>query len=213
MVLLYYTDLNLIRWSEIEHRINILPKIEQSKIYNLKFEKDRLMSLGGKLLLSLALSHYNETNSYDCLDIKYNDYGKPYIEGFPFSFNISHSSNIVICGFSDEGEIGVDIEEIRNVDIEEYHQVLNPSEYQMLKSGQTEDFFRLWTIKEAVMKAEGKGFYMDPISINIESLNDGNALTMEDKVWFIETLKIEGNMITIASSSNKKAIIQEISLF
>lgn len=213
MISLLYMNLSSIRWNSLEYYIDIVSDEEKNKIYKLRFEKDRLLSLGGKVLLSKALYQLGISKTDKLPPIGYNNYGKPYIKDFDIWFNISHTSSFVVCAISDQGDIGVDIENIRAIDIEEYRQILTTSEYQKLKTGSFEDFFHLWTTKEAVMKAEGKGFFMDPLSISVDLSNTSNRICIDTNIWFIETLRVQNNIIKIASTSLEKAIAKEICLF
>lgn len=73
--------------------------------------------------------------------------------------SISHSEGIVACAASDEGRIGIDVE-WQNPNrawaaiAAEY---FGPGEANRVLSGGAETFYRLWTLKEALGKAEGTG--------------------------------------------------------
>ncbi len=73
-------------------------------------------------------------------------------------FNISHSGNFSACIFHDE-KIGIDIERISNVDVGTISKNFHQQEYQFLESCQfsEEPFFKIWTQKEALLKACGCG--------------------------------------------------------
>lgn len=93
--------------------LKIFLKIEK-KIKRYKFKNDKILSLGAAILLDIGLKRIWERN----IKIIHNDYGKPYFKDFEkINFNISHSGEYVVCCFSDK-EIGVDIEKIRNHNIE-----------------------------------------------------------------------------------------------
>ena len=85
------------------------------------------------------------------------------------SFNLAHSGDGVLLGFTSGGEIGVDIEHHRQVShwqaIAERH--YSCRELAMLRSvggeEQREMFFRIWTRKEAVLKWLGTGLQV-PLS-------------------------------------------------
>ena len=91
--------------------------------------------------------------------------GKPFLPEYPaVRFNLSHSGNRALVAVARDGEIGVDIEEVRDgVRIVELAQrFLAPDEAAHLaRLGPPEDtdmFFRYWTCKEAFVKALGRGF-------------------------------------------------------
>src|SRR5690606_396531 len=100
------------------------------------------------------------------------NFGKPYLNDYPdFSFNHSHSQNFYALATSKQVQnLGIDIEELsRKVRFEALAQhAFHPEE---LKTWQTlaydpEYWFKVWTTKEAVLKASGLG-----IRINLNELN------------------------------------------
>jgi Phosphopantetheinyl transferase len=106
------------------------------------------------------------------MNIQTNEYGKPFIPGYPYHFNISHSDDLIICGVSDI-EIGVDCQTVdTNSNIEgiikrfftpdEQSYVLSgsPSSTPELRTNNLElrtRFTELWTLKESYIKALGTG--------------------------------------------------------
>ena len=85
--------------------------------------------------------------------------GKPFFPDFPHNhFNFSHSGEWVLCALSDEGEVGVDIETIRPRKDSLPRYVLSEEEFAAF-DGSWEDFFRLWTLKEAYVKYQGASIF------------------------------------------------------
>ena len=78
--------------------------------------------------------------------------GKPYTEISPVS--ISHSGDFVLVGIS-ENEIGVDIEIIKPFDKRLISRYFTPAEQKFIKTD--DDFFAIWTVKEAYLKMTGEG--------------------------------------------------------
>ena len=106
-------------------------------------------------------------------------YGKPYAmlrdERITTSFNISHSGKHGLIAFAPHGQLGVDVEErVAREDIDGLSRmVFGPNEQSALAltdgSRKIDLFFRFWTIKEALIKAVGMGFSLDPSSFEIPS--------------------------------------------
>lgn len=95
------------------------------------------------------------------LEFTYGKNGKPFIQGYPFFFNLSHSGAYVVCAVSDR-EIGVDIQEHRCGDVEKIAtRFFAPMEIQALsqcdEQGRKEKFFDMWAAKEAYGKYTGEG--------------------------------------------------------
>lgn len=83
--------------------------------------------------------------------------GKPTIPGGP-AFSISHAGNAAVCAV-DAGPVGIDIEPVTDIP-EGLLDSLAPSERAYVLARQGEEalrFFRLWTMKESIVKARGEG--------------------------------------------------------
>lgn len=104
-------------------------------------------------------------------------HGKPFatVNGLPVpdSFNVSHSGGHGLIAFAPAGRLGVDIEERvahRNLDLL-VESVLGEQEQALLArthgDTRTHLFFKLWTMKEALIKAHGTGMALDPSRVQI----------------------------------------------
>ena len=104
-------------------------------------------------------------------------HGKPFalVNGLPasISFNVSHSGNHGLIAVAAKGRLGVDVEERaprRNLE-NLIEGVFSPREKAELESlegcQQLHKFFRFWTIKEALVKAHGKGLSMKVAELEI----------------------------------------------
>lgn len=98
------------------------------------------------------------------------EHGKPFLLDHPgLRFNVSHSGSLALCAVSGEGDVGVDVEQVRTgVDHEALaRRFFCPSEYVGLANGMRlaastaadhrRAFFALWAAKEAYVKATGAG--------------------------------------------------------
>ena len=105
------------------------------------------------------------------------EHGKPgaLVGGKPVcaSFNVSHGGNHGLVAFAPRGRLGVDVEErnLRHDPDGHIRKVFAPREQEALAAARgdrkTWMFFRLWTIKEAVIKALGTGFSLDTSTFEI----------------------------------------------
>ncbi len=89
------------------------------------------------------------------------EHGKPFLPDYPqIHFNLSHCKGLIVCGFSDS-EIGVDAELIRPYNGRAAKRVFASEEMErvMNSSCPDEDFFRFWTLKEALGKNLGTGLF------------------------------------------------------
>jgi 4'-phosphopantetheinyl transferase len=139
-----------------------LPEAERGKITRLVIPQDRLNSLAGKLLLLWGLRQEQAFAGFP--EIFRDSYGRPYQKQIlNLDFNVSHSVEWVACGLSDCGRIGVDVERItdafdpavaaRCFTLKEIAAVDH-----LAPTAQAAAYCRLWTLKEAYLKAEGSTF-------------------------------------------------------
>jgi len=114
--------------------------------------------------------------------IAYGEKGRPRLENCPndtLDISISHTNGMVAFAFTQQGLIGVDVEDQeRNADIELLaREVFSPSEsarFHTLSSAARKDyFFKCWTLKEAYTKALGLGLYAGFRTIEFETFESG----------------------------------------
>lgn len=107
-------------------------------------------------------------------DISKTEYGKPYLEQFPqVTFNHSHSHKHYALAYSDTvKQVGIDIEDLdRKVRFEALAQhAFHPDELKhWAEMEYSEEFwFRVWTTKEAVLKASGLGIRLSLNELNTQ---------------------------------------------
>ncbi|MGT2551889.1 4'-phosphopantetheinyl transferase family protein [Acinetobacter geminorum] len=92
--------------------------------------------------------------------------GKPFVQSSKaVYFNLTHSADVIILAVTEEGEIGVDIEQVdREFEWRRVDSVLAPIEIEWIKKNELTDpfnvyqrFFQIWTLKEAYIKCTGEG--------------------------------------------------------
>jgi 4'-phosphopantetheinyl transferase len=109
-------------------------------------------------------------------------------------FNLSHTRGLVAAAVASRGAIGVDVERIdeAKADFAVAEAYFAPAEVALLKRAPPADrplfFFRLWTLKEAYVKAIGAGlaapldsfaFTLEPIDIAFRAGQSGDALAWQ----------------------------------
>lgn len=91
----------------------------------------------------------------------YNEYKKPISKNI--YFNISHSDNYVIMALNDKYDIGVDIENKNRIIKDKFiNNVSNDEELKIDK----EEFFKIWTSKESLLKCVGTGIVNNLKEVN-----------------------------------------------
>jgi len=171
--------------------------------------QDAQALLIGKLLLKRGL---NEFGFQDFLleNIQYNAFNRPYINARELDFNISHAGQYVICALSKQHRVGVDIEQVHPVDLQDFATCFTGPELDRLSRSPEFlfDFFNIWTIKEAVIKADGRG-----LQIPLQQFEAGEQIKLGDNLWHTHTLKIADGYISHLATNNalsEPVVIQKV---
>ena len=149
--------------------------------------QDRNASLLGKILLLEGLKKYGYPS--DFLDnLSYSPHNRPFLDD-SIDFNISHSGEYVVCAINNEGRVGIDIERMRPLDFSEFRNYMTSEEWNMMHESpdQLEYFYELWTVKESVIKGEGKGLSIPLLDIHWE----GETASVSNNLWYIRKILID----------------------
>lgn len=125
---------------------------------------------------------------WDKIKESYNDGRGVYADSI--HFNMSHAGNYVACVVADSC-VGIDIEGKRRISESVARRYFSQSERESIKSD--DDFFKLWTFKEALGKYSGQGI-MSSIEI---SEND-----VEDRVN-VRRCEYDGYQICVVSGQHR----------
>ncbi len=150
----------------VQNSFKLLNEDEKNKAQKFHFEKHRKRFTIARSSLKKILSFYLSISPQE-IEFTYNDYGKPNllekINNIDLQFNVSHSEDIAIYGITCHYLIGVDIEYIRPMSEAEnlakrFFSIQEYKHISLLSSAKKDrEFFKLWTAKEAYLKAIGKG--------------------------------------------------------
>jgi len=132
------------------------------------------------------------------LQFKDGDYGKPRLsDAFSgdLSFNMSHSHDVVLVAVARGRPVGVDVEKVRAdfpvLDVARSY--FSGSEYALLRSAPAERrpelFFTLWTQKEAVIKATGKGLQIPLADVDLAVESPGQEALLDGERYSIVSLQ------------------------
>jgi len=132
--------------------------------------------------LRLLLAHFLKCQPGD-ISFRFGPRGKPMLESDSrICFNMAHSASLALYAITVDCEIGVDVEELRNIpEIEQVasHYFSKAEASQLLSIGPgaaaREAFFRCWTRKEAYIKAIGDGLYLPLDQFQVTLLSDAPA--------------------------------------
>lgn len=188
----------------------VLPQSYRDKIIRFRNWKDAQLSLLGRLLLEHGIKTKFPEYS-DMLEIGYTSYNKPYFKHHNLKFNISHSKNMAICVLSDGADMGIDIEEIAPVNINDFKQYMTPFEWQEVVNAPIKEdaFYKYWTKKEAVIKADGRG-----LSIPLKSFEIKEELTqIEETSYVLKEILLDMNYTCYIALKKTKSLEKKKSFF
>lgn len=169
---------------ELPNFAGLLSADEKARAEKFHFAKDRRRYIIGRGLLRVLLSNYLEMES-SAFEFTYGLHGKPALEshfnGRVFEFNLSHSRDKVIYIFNWDQPIGIDIEYDHPLkDLDDFaFQFFTPNECNFIQSlpmdQKRESFFKIWTCKEAFLKANGSGLTSPINEVEVALTTDKTA--------------------------------------
>ncbi len=167
-----------------------MPEDIQERIRRYRKEENKYQLMIGRLLLKEGMQQLG-FKDFKLVDLFYNEFNCPlWREGI--HFNIAHSANVVACAFSTTIKIGLDVEQIRRINLNDFAYILNELDEQNIQQAGNAytAFFKIWTIKEAVTKAIGKGLSIDVQQIHIHE----RYAVFEGQKWWYQTLDLQENI-------------------
>lgn len=196
---IYIADISPLLDQAVYDRMRILAAEDRrAKADSMKSDKGRAQSLGAGLLLHEACRELAAAGmtGFECADehISYGEHGKPDFDqkwleenGFgEMHFSLSHSGDRVMCGIS-TAPIGCDVEIVKRRDMKIARRFFCEEEYEDIMSqvdddAKAESFFRYWTLKESVIKCEGRGLGMalDSFSIKLDDKSCIDDATLKE---------------------------------
>jgi 4'-phosphopantetheinyl transferase len=191
--------------------LNYLSTDEEIRANRYKFEHLKNRFIVTRNILRILLGKYLKLHPKEII-FNYNQKGKPTLDKncnyLNLEFNISHSENFALYGFVLNRKIGVDLEKIRPIkELDKIaHRFFSLSEYKLITNSKNPEkqqiFFKMWTAKEAYLKAIGTGISegLDSIEIdnlhlkiNQQNLNNWQLYNLETEINYQASLVIESS--------------------
>ncbi len=186
--------------AEINQLATLLSTDEIARANKFRFPEHKRRFIATRGILRQLLGNYLQISA-KILKFEYSDRGKPRlaasISDSSLEFNVSHSQEYALYGFTHHNQIGVDLEYLRDMKdaAKIAERFFSPRESQLIASLNSEQqqriFFKLWTAKEAYLKAIGTGLTgsLDGVDISL------------DQAGYPSLLAINGNVAAAASWS------------
>ncbi|GMP49886.1 hypothetical protein CsSME_00016709 [Camellia sinensis var. sinensis] len=169
--------------SLLNQYLELLSPCERENVFSMYGEDLKKRALLARALVRTTIARYQINSQVNPRSLKFrkNIHGKPEVEWQqsddwhppPLHFNLSHTSSLIACGVTMDSQIGIDVEEkqrtIRNDILSFARRYFSHHEMDFLAAisdpeVQRQEFIKLWTLKEAYVKALGRGFSGAPFS-------------------------------------------------
>lgn len=181
---IWYTRMDNITGDLVNRYYASLSPGMQQEIAKYRQENDRK----SRVLARKTVNLYLEQNGSGAnMQFLIGENKKPYLPEGP-CFNISHSGNYVMVGFSQE-PVGVDIEEKREIDWKLIASHFHEAEQEYINQDEypADRFYRVWARKEAYLKAIGVG-----ILKGLKTVNALEDMVIDEKgAWHLYDVEID----------------------
>ena len=107
-----------------------MPDDIRQRIHRYRKIENKYQLVVGRLLLKYGMQQLG-FNDFQLRDLYYDKNNCP-LWREDIHFNIAHSGNIVACAFSKKDKIGIDIEKIRQINLNDFDYILNKIDQQAI---------------------------------------------------------------------------------
>ncbi|MGA2660798.1 MAG: 4'-phosphopantetheinyl transferase superfamily protein [Verrucomicrobiota bacterium] len=158
---------------------SLLAPREAERAARFRFEGGRHRAIAGRGQLRAVLGRCLGADPA-ALEFSYGPQGKPALAGVwsgsGWHFNLAHSADVAVLAVTRSGPVGVDVERIRPLTdvgrlVSRFFSPREDAAFRALPEDQKADaFFRLWTRKEAWLKATGEGITQSLARVEVSFL-------------------------------------------
>ncbi|NLC71109.1 MAG: 4'-phosphopantetheinyl transferase superfamily protein [Desulfuromonadaceae bacterium] len=191
--------------------LGLLPENQAEAIGKYRRLEDRRRRMLARLLLAFGLQLVEAWSPRRTLSALYVEpEGRPRLRDCRREISFSHSGRWAVCAIgngSSVGQVGVDVEEIKSLALDEVALVFSEEEMAAIRASAdpSVELIRRWTIKEAVLKAQGKGFLGDPRPVKTGSFSGCG----EGPGYFWKHIPLDKNYwLTVAAEFSWKSLRQ-----
>ncbi len=168
-------------------------------------------SLARKLLLIHGMKQEGLTESEILDSVEFMTSGKPYIPDAPH-FNLSNDGTWAVCCLARDGELGVDLERIKPINLSDYQSQMTYPEWREIYSHMIplRRFYEFWTIKESVIKADGE---RESIAVKDIFIRPDVAFC-HARYWHIHPVEIDYSYVCflVCSHPQQEIVMEEVDL-
>jgi 4'-phosphopantetheinyl transferase len=168
VILLHVADPGLWAPGRVDAALDRLPAFMREEILRSQRQADRQARILGRLLLRAGLLRLGLHRDAPLAAWTRDASGRPRLLDCPADFSISHSGGLVLCALTMAGRLGVDVERRARMKNLELRAAFGDGEWADILASTDPSLtaLRLWTIKEAALKADGRGLSIEPSKID-----------------------------------------------
>ena len=196
----------------------LLSPNELQQADSFRFDKGRQRFVLGRGMMRAAIGKALGIAARD-VPLRFSGHGKPHLpDAHVVQFNLSHSGELIVLAVTRKAQIGVDVEAFRHLPRRDQiaKEILGSdesSQYEALSDGERQTaFFTIWTRKEAIVKAVGRGLCF-PLT-DVEVSHSANAQVLRfgecdeaEIPWHLDSLDCpDGYVGALATSQPTSAI-------
>jgi 4'-phosphopantetheinyl transferase len=180
-------------------------------------QSDRHLSLVSRALVRYVVGEATQ-QAPRSLRFSTNEHGKPFLVGLPdIHFNLSHSHGVAVCAVCRDTDVGVDVEDVgRRTDLSIARRFFSPAEADLVSKAPDAEkralFFGIWTLKEAYIKAVGRGLSIPLNSFSFNANESDIQITFSDTgrvdpAWRFSRWRPESGKIVAAAVRSRSAVV------
>jgi 4'-phosphopantetheinyl transferase len=192
---------------QVEKYFNMLPPPMQERSLAYLRWQDKYAYILGKALLVNLLELFEQDHSYLNF-VSYNKFGRPFFS-CGIDFNISHSNEYIVCAIGKGIRLGIDVQFVKEIDLKNFETVMTEDQWKVIKrsTSPVKTFFSYWTIKESVIKADGRGLGIPLQDIHVHD----KQVHYDEKSWHIYEFDFDQNYcLCLAASEFSPISIQQM---
>jgi 4'-phosphopantetheinyl transferase len=193
--------------SELAPLFSLLDETEKQRAKQFHFDIHRRRYIAAHAAMRLILAEQLKISA-QTVDIQVHQNGKPFLPNSSLHFNLSHSEELALIALSNQAQVGVDVEHIKDdVDVlgisrRFFHPLEAEQLEQMPPALRERSFYHCWTGKEAYLKANGLGIghHLKMFALDLQSPQKLQILCVEKGFdefshWFGDTFSLGGQYI------------------
>jgi 4'-phosphopantetheinyl transferase len=176
-----------------------LSEPDRDRANRFRFPEDLARFILGRRLLTAMISEHRGASPQP-LELAVTEHGRPFLaDDTALAFSISHAGTLVAVALALDARVGLDVESLdRRLQLDPLaERIFNPTDLARFRTlppaSRHAAFFRAWTGKEAILKAQGIGLFggVQEISVPMEEKSNSTTVPGPDKsTWHLVPLTL-----------------------